>query len=88
MNTKLFKTKNLDNCMEFFKNGKSVIIKKDENESYDMFYKRGNFIISQNNSKNLDDLIKLSKIYINIEFKKCIYNKDIYNIIKKMKENI
>tara|TARA_B100000886_G_scaffold340147_1_gene308130 strand:+ start:1756 stop:1980 length:225 start_codon:yes stop_codon:yes gene_type:complete len=74
--------------MEFLKNGKSVIIKKDENESYDMFYERGNFIISQINSKNLDDLIKLSKIYINIKFKKCIYNKDIYNIIKKMKENI
>ena len=74
--------------MEFLKNGRSIIIKKDENESYDMFYERGNFIISQNNNINLDDLIKLSKIYVNIKFKKCTYNKDIYKIIKKMTENI
>lgn len=74
--------------MEFFKNGKSIILKKDESESYDMYYERGKFIINQNNSKNLDDLIKLSKIYINIKFKKCIYNKEIFKLIKNMSQDI
>ena len=74
--------------MEFFKNGRSIIIKKDDNESYDMFYERGKFIISQNKNINLDDLIKLSKIYINIKYRKCIYNKDVYKIIRSMIGNI
>lgn len=70
--------------MEFSKNGRSIIIRKDKGESDQMFYERGNFIISQDEINNINFLEKMSKIYCNIKYKKCIYSNNISKIIKNM----
>ena len=55
----------------------------------EIFFKKGWFIISQPNILiNYDEIIRLSKIWINIKFKKCIYHKHIMNQIEKMEKNI
>ena len=39
--------------MEFYKNGKSIILHKDIGESDEVFYNRGQFIINQTKLNNL-----------------------------------
>lgn len=73
--------------MEFCKNGISIILNKENGESDKMFFERGNFIISQK-VNNFDFLNKLSKIYVNIKFKKCIYPYNITRIVKDMESNL
>ena len=74
--------------MEFSKNGKSIILKKSLEESDDNFYKRGNFIITQPNLNNLNDLIKISKIWINYKIKKCSYSNNLVKEINKLEKNL
>lgn len=73
--------------MEFYKDNYSIILNKENNESYEMFYQRGKFIIHQNNP-NFDELVKLSKVYVNIKFRNCIYPDKLVNKIKQMEKNI
>lgn len=73
--------------MEFKKNGISIIMDKNEYESNDLFTSRGWFIINQRPYeifKNYDEIIKNSKIWINMKFKKCKYDRYTENQIKKM----
>lgn len=74
--------------MEFSKNGRSIIIYKDIGESDQMFFERGNFIISQDEINNLNFLEKMSKIYCNIKYKRCVYSNNINKIIKSMEAKI
>jgi len=75
--------------MEFRKNGKSIIITKDEGESDDLFFLRGWFIVSQDLFKfTIDELIKLSKIYTNINYLNCVYNSEMMEKIKNLEKNI
>jgi len=79
--------------MEFVKNGFSIYLNRDNNESYDMFYKRGWFIISQidNNTvtkQTCDKIISYSKIWINMKYYNCNYTTSIEKEIKKMEQNI
>ena len=76
--------------MEFSKNDYSIILYKDENESDEIFYNRGLFIINQKNLKNLDlnYLIKLSKIWANIKYKECKYSSSLMNEILNLEKNI
>ena len=74
--------------MEFTKNGKSLILNKASDESDDIFYKRGHFIISQPNSDNLNYLIKLSKIWSNYRIKKCTYSNNLIKEINKLEKNL
>ena len=72
--------------MEFCKNGKSIILKKELGESDEIFHNRGLFIINQTKLNNLSDLDKLSKIWANMKFKECKYPSYITNKIKYMEK--
>tara|TARA_B110000037_G_scaffold85685_1_gene101636 strand:- start:762 stop:1001 length:240 start_codon:yes stop_codon:yes gene_type:complete len=73
--------------MEFKKDNITIILTKEESESINNFIERGYFIIYQDNiDTNLDYYILLSKIWINIKYKKCIYNQNIMNLINKMEK--
>ena len=76
--------------MEFRKNGKSIFLKRNTNESEDMFYDKGWFLVSQDLLKYniLDDLIQIGELYINIKYNKCVYDIDLMNLIKSMTVNI
>jgi len=74
--------------MEFYKNGKSMILHKDTGESDEVFYNRGLFIISQTKLNNLEDLEKMSKIWANIKYKGCKYSSSITNQIRYMEKNL
>lgn len=71
--------------MEFEKNGKSIILDINKSENYDLFIERGNFIINNIDKINsIDELIKLSHIYINYKYLNCIYEKELLDIIKNL----
>jgi len=75
--------------MEFKKKGKSIILYKKNSEPDEIFFKKGWFIISQPDIlTNYNEIIRLSKIWINIKFKKCIYHKYIMNKIENMEKNM
>ena len=74
--------------MEFSKNGRSIILNKLLDESDDIFYKRGYFIISQPNLDNLNYLIKLSKIWSNYRIKKCTYSNSLIKELTHKHNNI
>ena len=74
---------------EFQRNGVSFIINKDSNESWEVFYDRCKFIISQKDTNiKFNELIKLSKIYTNIKYMKCVYNNDTMAKVDKLKKNL
>lgn len=71
--------------MEFCRGDISIIIKKYEYESYDIFFKRGEFILKNKNSNlNFDELVKLSKVFTNEKFKKCKYSFDLNKKIRNL----
>lgn len=71
--------------MEFTKNGLSIILYKNISESDEIFLKRGWFVISQPDiKKNYEEIIRLSKVWENIKFKKCVYNKNLMDKIEEM----
>jgi len=74
----------------FIKNGYFYIMKKDDNESYEDFIERGNFIVCQQ-SKNLNELNKIntySKIWINHRKMNCEYSKEIMNQLQIYEKNM
>ena len=72
--------------MEFKKNGISIILNKNNSEPEELFFKKGWFIINQNNKlfKEYDNINRLSKVWINYKYKKCKYSKDLIMRIDKM----
>jgi hypothetical protein len=72
--------------MEFCKNGKSIILSKDIGESDEIFFNRGNFIISQPKLYNFSELVKLSKIWSNFKYKKCSYSYSLNKQITDMEK--
>ena len=79
--------------MDFVKNGYSIYLDKDPLESYDMFYKRGWFIVSQINNDNIspqsyNKIISYSKIWINMKYNRCSYGSSIEKEIATMTKNM
>jgi hypothetical protein len=76
--------------MEFCKNGLSLIINKDKNEPDNIFYDRYWFIISQDIQKldKLDELVKLSKIWVNMKYNRCKYSSYLADKAFKFSRNI
>lgn len=71
--------------IEISKGDVSFILKKYEDESYEIFYKRGDFIVKNKNSNlNFEELVKLSKIFTNEKFKKCKYSIELNKKIKNL----
>ena len=75
---------------EFSRNGNLLIMDKPTDLSYDMFFEKYWFIVSQKTdiSKNYDYLNTMSEIWINYKFRNCIYDKDTIFKVKKMAKNI
>jgi hypothetical protein len=74
----------------FIKDGYYCIVEKDDDESYEHFNERGNFIVSQK-SKNIIEIKKIntySKIWINYKFLGCEYNKEIMNKLNNYQKNL
>ena len=72
--------------MEFYDNGKSIILEKSFGEDHDLFLLRGNIIIKNiSDYDNFDMINKLSQIYINYNYKNCVYSKNLLDKIKKLK---
>jgi len=71
--------------MEFTKDNFSIILNKYDNESYDIYFKRAEFILNNRNSNlKYDELILLSKIFTNNKFKKCKYSNDVIKKIRNL----
>jgi hypothetical protein len=72
------------------KDGYYCIIEKNEEESYEDFIERCNFIVSQK-SMNYEDFEKskiYSKIWLNNKNLNCIYSKEIMNQLNLYKKNL
>jgi hypothetical protein len=67
----------------FIKDGYFCLIERDRYESIERFNERGWFIvsISPKTDEELDEAIRLSRIWANIKFNKCVYNKFLMNKI-------
>jgi hypothetical protein len=79
--------------MEFNKNGISLIIPRNNNESDDIYYNRGWFIISQPiidsiNIAKINEINKFANIWINIKFFSCKYPKQLYDKVMSMEKNM
>ena len=75
--------------MEFKKNGKSIILNKNNYESDEIFLKKGWFLISQPDIiKNYEENLRLSKIWVNNKFKNCKYNRNIMEKLIEMEKNV
>ena len=76
--------------MEFIKNNISYIFIKNENEPDDIFIERCWFIISKNKNNliNMQELEKLSYIWVNIKFLNCKYSDSLTNKVNKMSKYI
>ena len=71
--------------MEFTKDNYSIILDKYDNESYDIYFKRAEFILNNRNSNlKFEELILLSKIFVNNKFKKCKYANDVIKKIRNL----
>jgi len=74
----------------FRKDGYYYIMEKDDDESYEDFIERGNFIVSQK-SKDIKELEKIntySKIWINYKKLGCEYTREIMNQLNIYEKNL
>ena len=69
----------------FIKDGTFYSLKRDKYESMERYNERGWFVVSVS-PKTLDELneaIRLSRIWICIKFDKCVYDKNVMDRINK-----
>lgn len=76
----------LSNKSVFIKNGNYYLLDRDKYESSEKFNERGWFVasIAPKSKSELDEAIRLSRIWINIKFDKCIYDEIIMDKIKNL----
>lgn len=73
--------------MSVFKKGSIMcFVSKDDDEPYEHFIDRGNFIISQNptNDKEYNKAVMYSRFYINTKVLRCTYTKEIMEELEEM----
>jgi len=72
--------------MVILNENKLYIIERNKNESIEIFYQRSIFIIKNIDTKNelKNDIILLSKIWINLKTLNCKYDKKIIDRISKL----
>lgn len=71
------------------KNGMYLSSNLEENETYEDIYNRLWFIISHTSiNNNIDNLVKLSKLWINCKKYNCKYNSNIMNQISQVEKNM
>ena len=60
-------------------------IKKNENESNDMFWERAWFIVK---NSNVDNIVNYSKIWQSYKFNNAVYKPEIMNFIINLEDNL
>lgn len=66
----------------FIKNGKYVVLQRSCGESYEQFLERGWFVVrALNKKKDIDNIIKLSRVFINVKYHNCKYSKELHTEI-------
>lgn len=73
--------------MDFSKNGKTIFINKIPSESYDEFYDRGWFIVSNLEMASFEELSNMSKMMVWMQ-KGCKYSDDVTKKIIALKKNM
>ena len=70
----------------FIKDEYYYIIIRDPGESYEQCIERGWFVVKNKpkTETELNNIINYSRIWANIKFNKCVYSKELHNIIDKM----
>jgi len=69
----------------FIKNGNFYLLKRDKFEPIERFNERGWFVASIcPRTSELEEAIRLSRIWINIKFNKCVYNDSVMEKINKI----
>lgn len=63
-----------------------LMIEIEKDESKEKYYERCNFIRKNllKNKYSIDELITLSKIYVNMKYLKSIYSDEIMSIVKEL----
>lgn len=56
-----------------------------QGESEKEFNERKQFFVFLT-GKKIKDKIKITKVYCNIKYRKCIYSRQLYNFVKKLEE--
>lgn len=75
--------------MEFYKNGYTIYLTKSDDESWDMFIDRGWFTVSQLPFyTDYKYITNMALIWLNVKYRKCKYNIDVIEKLKKMTKNI
>ena len=75
--------------MEFKYNNKKIILSTFDSESENIKQNKIKFIKKMEKKQINANLVnKYSKIWVNIKYKKCVYNKDIFNFIKNIDNSI
>ena len=72
--------------MEFSYKGMSYFIEKDDDESEIYYYKRC-WLITKNNpqtEEEYEELEKLSRLWLNINFLGCTYSEEVHNNVSKL----
>lgn len=74
----------------FKKNGFICLVQRDPCEPYEQFIERGYFVVSQKplTLENYNEAVKYSRVYINIKYNKCQYNKKMMEIVKNFEEKL
>lgn len=74
----------------FMKNGVVCNVEHAEGESEEEFQMRGWFVVSQNPKtvNELNDYVKWSRIYLNLEHNGCEYSPHIMAKVEQMKQNM
>lgn len=76
--------------MTFFRKGELIcLISKNEEETFENFLERGNFIVNQypKDIKEYNKSILYSFIYINVKYLHCKYDEKILDELNKMIKN-
>lgn len=70
----------------FIKDGSFYLLKRDKYEPMERFNERGWFVvsISPKTKSELEEAIRLSRIWINIKFNKCTYDPSLMNKINNI----
>ena len=74
----------------FIKNTTYCYINRDIGESYERFLERGYFVVSQKftTTDEFEKILLYSRIWCNIKYNKCKYNKKVLDVISKLETNI
>ena len=76
--------------MNFKKGSYVCMVNRDKYEPYEWYIQRGHFVACQKpqTENEYNEVIRLSKIYTNIRFQQCKYDKELMEKISEMEQRM